>query len=81
MTTEQRIEKVKTLIASGAKVPDACKQVKVSTSSYYYHSAKARKPKRSRTAGAVIAVPQVSPKLMLIVGSPEELAQVMRSYT
>lgn len=85
--TVTKLKKVDGLIKEGSSVQEACEKAGIHYSTYYNH--KKKKPKRKYTKRTPKAkqVPEYSqvvlddPKpAMLVVGSPEQIADVLRSY-
>lgn len=91
--TPEMLDKIKEDIKSGMTIGAACAKHKITVRGYRNHvpvaAANKMKPrtqppaKRTRTytkrTGKVIALPPAPPsRLMLVIGSPEEISQVMR---
>lgn len=73
--TETKIEKVRTAMAEGSSVTQACKRHKLSTMTYRKYAS--ARPKKS---GVVIAIPETTPgHVLAFYGAPELVAQVARS--
>lgn len=76
MSNEAKYLKAKKLVTGGMQVREASKAVGIKESLFYYHQAKNnRGPKVSR----VVEIPQDKPQqLMMLVGSPQQIAEAMR---
>lgn len=73
----EKVVQVNELRKQGTVVAEACKKVGLSYSAYQYHNGK-----KGKTRSKLVTLPQVAPKerLMVLIGSPEEVSQAIRSF-
>lgn len=86
--TAGKVARVKELVDGGSHVQAACKKVGIASSQYYKYKS-SHKPKRSYkkresqpdySALLIADEPRVSKPAMLVVGTPDQIAEVMRQY-
>lgn len=86
-STQEKVSMVKNLVDQGVGVVEACNRVGLAKSVYYKNAKLVPTPKRKNTRKAPpetanyerIEIKNEKPA-MLIVGSPEQIAEVMRKY-
>ena len=78
--TKEKIGRVEELVRGGMAVTVALKTVGVASATYYGNRSKIKKTKRARFVDITSpAEPTSNQRLMVMIGSPEQVKEVVRS--
>lgn len=78
-TNDKKYAEAKALVKKGMAVQAACDQVKMHKSNYYTRSA--RDGKKARRGAVPVAIPEApASQMIMIVGSPSQIAEAARKF-